>query len=375
MSIPLPARSALAAAVCGLIGAGAAAQSSVTIYGTIDANVQTRNRDAAGGGRQTELATGGLRPSILGFRGSEDLGGGLKAFFNLESHYSSDSGASTSAPGTLQAFRRQSNVGLSGSWGSVTLGRQYAPAIIGTLATEPRLYKEQFSNLYVWAYNQLSAPGNALGAGTNTSNDVGVFVGNAITYSIATGPWYAGLSYSLGEQANDSRKGREISFGASYSGPVTLGLGYQRNDDTLSGVELSRLYSAGVAVPFGAFTGRLHYIDVVNRNPVGGARISKVDGIGVGVDLKWGGANTTTVALYHNRYEGVASQSTTKSLVLSNDYVLSKRTTLYAQLAHVDADAVGAADPLQGLKGSIVVGGTAPGRKTTLLGVGINHTF
>lgn len=374
MSIPLSARSALAAAVCGLIGASAAAQSSVTIYGTIDANVQTRNRDASGTGRQTELATGGLRPSILGFRGGEDLGGGLKAFFNLESHYSSDSGASTSAPGTLQAFRRQANVGLSGNWGSLTLGRQYAPAIIGTLSTEPRQYKEQFSNLYVWAYNQLSAPGNALGAGTNTSNDVGVFVGNAITYSLATGPWYAGLSYSLGEQPNDSKKGREISFGASYTGPVTVGVGYQRNDDTLSGVELSRLYSAGIAVPFGPFTGRLHGIDVVSRQPVSGARVSKVDGLGVGLDYKWG-ANTSTLALYHNRYDGIDSRSTTKAMVLSNDHALSKRTTLYAQLAYVDAGAVGAADALQGLKGSIVVGGTAAGRKTTLLGLGINHTF
>lgn len=374
MSIPLSARSALAAAVCGLIGASAAAQSSVTIYGTIDANVQTRNRDASGTGRQTELATGGLRPSILGFRGGEDLGGGLKAFFNLESHYSSDSGASTSAPGTLQAFRRQANVGLSGNWGSLMLGRQYAPAIIGTLSTEPRQYKEQFSNLYVWAYNQLSAPGNALGAGTNTSNDVGVFVGNAITYSLATGPWYAGLSYSLGEQPNDSKKGREISFGASYTGPVTVGVGYQRNDDTLSGVELSRLYSAGIAVPFGPFTGRLHGIDVVSRQPVSGARVSKVDGLGVGLDYKWG-ANTSTLALYHNRYDGIDSRSTTKAMVLSNDHALSKRTTLYAQLAYVDAGAVGAADALQGLKGSIVVGGTAAGRKTTLLGLGINHTF
>jgi len=209
------ARNALATAALTIFGGTASAQSSVTIYGTIDAGVQTRNHDAGGTGRQTELMTGGIRPSILGFRGTEDLGGGTKTFFNLESHYSSDSGASTSAPGTLQAFRRQANVGLSGSWGSLTLGRQYAPAIIGTIGTEPRAFKEQFSNLYVWAYNQLSAPGNLFGAGTNASNDVGVFIGNAVQYSNTIGPFYFGLAYSFGEQANDAKKGRNSSAPAT----------------------------------------------------------------------------------------------------------------------------------------------------------------
>lgn len=369
------ARNALASTALALIGGTAGAQSSVTIYGTIDASVQTRNRDAGGTGRQTELMTGGIRPSILGFRGTEDLGAGAKAFFNLESHYSSDSGASTSAPGTLQAFRRQANVGLSGSWGSLTLGRQYAPAIIGTIGTEPRAFKEQFSNLYVWAYNQLSAPGNLFGAGTNASNDVGVFIGNAVQYSNTIGPFYFGLAYSFGEQANDAKKGREISLGASYTGPVTVGLGYQSNYDALSSVEVSKLYSLGAAVPLGAVTGKVNYINVKNNHPVSGAQVSKVDGLGIGVDIQWSAANTATVALYHNKYQGTDSTSKTKSLVLSNDHALSKRTTLYAQLAYADAGAVGVADGLEGLKGSIVVGGTAPGRKTTLLGVGINHTF
>lgn len=369
------ARNALASTALALIGGTAGAQSSVTIYGTIDASVQTRNRDAGGTGRQTELMTGGIRPSILGFRGTEDLGAGAKAFFNLESHYSSDSGASTSAPGTLQAFRRQANVGLSGSWGSLTLGRQYAPAIIGTIGTEPRAFKEQFSNLYVWAYNQLSAPGNLFGAGTNASNDVGVFIGNAVQYSNTIGPFYFGLAYSFGEQASDAKKGREISLGASYTGPVTVGLGYQSNYDALSSVEVSKLYSLGAAVPLGAVTGKVNYINVKNNHPVSGAQVSKVDGLGIGVDIRWSAANTATLALYHNKYQGTDSTSKTKSLVLSNDHALSKRTTLYAQLAYADAGAVGVADGLEGLKGSIVVGGTAPGRKTTLLGVGINHTF
>ena len=61
--------------------------------------------------------------------------------------------------------------------------------------------------------------------------------------------------------------------------------------------------------------------------------------------------------------------------MLSNDYAFSKRTTLYAQLVYVNASAVGAADPLEGLKTSIVAGGTAPGAKTVLAGVGLKHSF
>ncbi|MDF6804895.1 hypothetical protein NLR00_23590, partial [Escherichia coli] len=65
----------------------------------------------------------------------------------------------------------------------------------------------------------------------------------------------------------------------------------------------------------------------------------------------------------------------TKSVVLSNDYAFSKRTTLYAQLVYVNAGAVGTVDPLESLKTSIVAGGTAPGAKTVLAGVGLKHSF
>ena len=153
------------AATLGCAASAAFAQSSVTIYGTIDAGVQYRNRSADNAGSLTEMHTGGISPSIWGLRGVEDLGHGLKATFNLEGHYSSDTGTLTSGPGfSSQLFRRQANVGLGGEWGAITLGRQYSPALLGTIGTEPRGFKEQFSNLYGWAYNQLAAPGNALGA-------------------------------------------------------------------------------------------------------------------------------------------------------------------------------------------------------------------
>ncbi|MDE2203051.1 MAG: porin [Burkholderiaceae bacterium] len=368
-------RGVFLAATLGCAAGSALAQSSVTLYGTVDAGLQYRNRGADNAGSVTELHSGGISPSIWGLRGVEDLGGGLKATFNLEGHYSSDTGTLTTGPGfSSELFRRQANVGLSGNWGAITLGRQYSPALLGTIGTEARGFKEQFSNLYGWAYNQLSAPGNAMGAGTNPGNDVGVFTANTLQYSNNVGPVWLGVAYSLGEAAGSFKKGNEISLGATYTGPVVVGLGYQSTADSGTGETLSRLWSAGVAVPFGAFTGKLNYIGVTNNAP-SGARVSDVKSIGAGLDYKWSASNTATLAGYYSKYESSAHDSSTKSIVLSNDYAFSKRTTLYAQLVYVDAGAVGTADPLESLKTSIVAGGTAAGAKTVLAGIGLKHAF
>jgi predicted porin len=368
-------RGVFLAATLGCAAGSALAQSSVTLYGTVDAGLQYQNRGADNAGSVTELHSGGISPSIWGLRGVEDLGGGLKATFNLEGHYSSDTGTLTTGPGfSSELFRRQANVGLSGNWGAITLGRQYSPALLGTIGTEARGFKEQFSNLYGWAYNQLSAPGNAMGAGTNPGNDVGVFTANTLQYSNNVGPVWLGVAYSLGEAAGSFKKGNEISLGATYTGPVVVGLGYQSTADSGTGETLSRLWSAGVAVPFGAFTGKLNYIGVTNNAP-SGARVSDVKSIGAGLDYKWSASNTATLAGYYSKYESSAHDSSTKSIVLSNDYAFSKRTTLYAQLVYVDAGAVGTADPLESLKTSIVAGGTAAGAKTVLAGIGLKHAF
>src|SRR6185369_4744815 len=97
----------LTVAALALLSGAASAQSSVTIYGNVDAGLLMQNHKGSGIA-SPQLYNGGISPSILGFRGSEDLGGGLKANFNLESHFAVDTGV-FAAP----FFRRQSNVGLS----------------------------------------------------------------------------------------------------------------------------------------------------------------------------------------------------------------------------------------------------------------------
>lgn len=111
-------------AACAILAAGsAAAQTSVTIYGILDAAIDyNTNVDAAGHSRVWEPDPGGgMFPSRLGFRGMEDLGGGLKAIFTLENGFGIDTGAN----GQNRLFGRQAWVGLAGSWGQVTLGRNY----------------------------------------------------------------------------------------------------------------------------------------------------------------------------------------------------------------------------------------------------------
>ncbi|MGN5477890.1 porin [Cupriavidus basilensis] len=178
----------------------AMAQSSVTLYGVVDSGLQYRSKSADNAGSLTELRSGVSARASGASRESRTLAAGLKATFNLQGHFSSDTGQLTSGAGFgSEIFRREANVGLNGNWGTITLGRQCGPALIGVIGTEARGFKEQFSNLYVWAYNQLSSPGNALGAGSNSGNDVGVFIGNAVQYSNSFGPVWVGAAYSVGE--------------------------------------------------------------------------------------------------------------------------------------------------------------------------------
>lgn len=104
-------------AIAVLTAAGAAsAQSSLNLYGIADVWIgKTKNGE-------TNLGSGGLAGSRIGFKGTEDLGGGLKAHFNLEQGIRLDTGAATVAG---SAFSRQANVGLSGGFGTVKLGRSF----------------------------------------------------------------------------------------------------------------------------------------------------------------------------------------------------------------------------------------------------------
>jgi predicted porin len=115
---------ALAGLAVTALAQPAPAGSSVTIYGLADLGVEHLTNVGAGGSSLTRMPglTGSL-PSRLGFRGSEDLGGGLKAVFTLEMGLALDTGTLNQGG---RGFGRQAFVGLAGPWGAVTLGRNYS---------------------------------------------------------------------------------------------------------------------------------------------------------------------------------------------------------------------------------------------------------
>jgi predicted porin len=361
----------LASAVLAAAPVIAMADSNVQIFGIIDTGilVQSKTVDSTGqnAGSSTSMASNGMRQSILGFKGTEDLGSGLKAFFNLESHFDAGNGANHYGADSVAAntvWRRQSNLGLSGDWGSLTFGRQYGPALLAHLGTEPRIFRENFSNLYAWALQQLPTTHSVAG-----NNDVGIFFDNSVQYRNTLGPVSFGVLYALGGVAGDTSKNSAWAVGAAYNGPVTVSASYQQVKDAVTSATDIKQYGLGLAVPFADGAVKLNYLEAKNNDGVSGVEYAKYEDWGLGVEYKWSPMNTVTLAYYDNK-DKLNTQNETKNWVLSNDYAFSKRTTLYALLANIDAKIQ--AD----LHTSIVAQANfVPGAKTTYMNVGLNHTF
>ena len=191
------------------------AQSSVTLYGSLDAGVGYVSN--LRGARAFIAEQGTLQADRWGLTGVEDLGGGLKTVFKLESGFSTISGAMSSA-GTL--FNRQAYVGLSESGiGTVTLGRQtdFHFEMLGPLSTAQTL--GDFSAFH---------PGNIDGLG----NTVPVELSNTIKFRSRTIAGVTlGAMYGFTNQSS-STTGRSISFGATYGyGPLNLAAAYSEYRD------------------------------------------------------------------------------------------------------------------------------------------------
>src|SRR5438445_6564061 len=108
----------------GLSSASAMAQTNVVLYGIVDTSIRYVSSDNAAGQSNIRLDNGAISNSRWGVKGSEDLGGGLKAIFRLEGGFNSDTG---SLSDSTRLFNRASYVGLSGAYGQFTVGRQQTP--------------------------------------------------------------------------------------------------------------------------------------------------------------------------------------------------------------------------------------------------------
>jgi predicted porin len=355
-------KTVIAAAVLAA-SAGAAQAQNVTIYGIVDTGLEYQSKVATGSGDDSRFSmqNGGILPSIWGFKGSEDLGGGLKAVFNLEGDFGADTGGPRFG-GALMLFGRQANVGLSGGFGTVLLGRQYSPAILAELGTDPRGYKESFSSLLPYALAQ-----NPAGNGITGNNFLGIFTGNMISYTNAFGPVTLRAGYGLGEVAGENSDATTIALGLTYAGPVTVSGTFQQIKGAGGTDAETQRVGLGVAVPFGGVTLKGLFA-MTKADDVGGTEVSDATLFGVGVDWAWNPMNTLTVAWYQG--DDDMADGKTNDLVISNDYAISKRTVIYAQFVYADVDS-GANVGL-----SIAADrGPIAGEKTSILGLGIKHSF
>lgn len=366
-------KSLLALAVLGAISAAAQADSSVTVWGNIDAGVMYSSNPA---GHTLGFQDGQLSPSEFGLKGSEDLGGGLKVGFALTGGFNSASGAQdisdapSGKPGSTGAlFGREAKVSIGGTWGTVAAGLQFDPALIATIATEPRGLADSFSLLAPAVGVTLLGFNMPMGAG-------GAFDANSVSYSYAGNGLYLGALHTFGGQANNSSGLAGNSLGVSYANSGFTGSASYATLNDATGSTSSEYEVFGLGYVNGAFAVRGQYGEYKTMysvvNP--GVAASDVKAYGIGVDWKSSDANRVNLAYYDAKDNGAIGGGKTTMIALLDVYNLSKRTALFAQIASLRVDS----NPgISNLIGEIyaVAGTGAPGGNTTLFGFGINHSF
>lgn len=313
-------RNAIAFAALGLISGLAAAQSSVTLYGVVDVAVER----IKGATSLTRVTSGQQQGSRWGLRGTEDLGGGLKAMFVLENGFNADVGT-LGQGGRL--FGRQGYVGLGGGWGAVRLGRQYTPMddIAGVIGTK--------------TYDVLSVV-PIIGNGDYNRVD------NALTYvSPTVANTVFQLQYSLGEErvSTDASKdfGKQVSAHALYAnGPLTAGVSLMQVTDAngvLAGKQGRDAVLLAGAYDFGSFKLSAYY-DAEDK------AAKKLKVYGLAAAFKFGETTVSVGAAQAKDVNGSAAAASddAKLYTLQVNHNLSKRTALYGNLTAVSNDAAAA---------------------------------
>ena len=361
----------MVAALTGVFATAAHAQSSVTLYGLIDAGITYTNNQ--GGHSNWQETSGTVNGSRWGLRGSEDLGGGLKAIFTLENGFNIANG---NLGQNSRLFGRQAFVGLSSSqYGAVTLGRQYDSVVD-----------------YV---GPLSATGSQFG-GTiaahpfdNDNLDNTLRINNSIKYTSANyGGFTFGGLYGFSNTADGFSNNRAYSFGASYNyGGLNVGAGYLQLNNDVNNLAMAsasdpgavtgtftfaagrqRTFGGGASYTFGPATAGIVYTQTNLTDTFGGGISAVQSGTSAGYAF---GANsarlqnlegniryalTPAVSLagsytYTRANFGGGVNPNYNQVNLQADYALSKRTDVYLQgdWQHVSSNPANIGPYLNGL--------------------------
>lgn len=396
-------KSLLALAVLGAFAATAQAQSSVTIYGIVDAGITMQSKSTPNNNKLFALTSGGMSGSRLGFKGTEDLGGGLKANFVLESGFNTDTGALNSQEANqTNLFRRTSTVGLSGAFGSVNLGRQTDFAYSGVNGGTA-VYSTQG---YMGIFTDDNGSAQARLAGSRTDNSIRYDMPN---FNGLTG----GVMYGFGEQTGAGSAGQSYSAGLKYdNGPISFGGSYYQSkfgttpsDSSLNGFSSTgaqlpngtgagntalKTFTLGASYNFGSslLYGNWSRVKMATATAATGTFINpgfttnasnsandKLDLYEIGYNYDLTSSLKLLTGISHTRASFVTGASAGNINMVAGgvDYFLSKRTDLYAMASYYKAS--GITNPLStGTQSATPVAAGTVG-SAYLLGVGIRHAF
>ena len=323
-------KSLLALAVLTAITGAASAQSSVTVYGKIDLGLVLDSGAAAG--KSVRLDSGVSGGSRLGFKGVEDLGGGMKAAFQLETGFCADSAANTSGgtpaaqgnfcTGSNSFMGRQAHGDLTGSFGALSAGRQYSFDFLNLTTTDPfgTGLAGQTANSNATATTYLVDPG-------------AIRLNNSVQY---TTPNMAGFTasaeVSFGETTGNWEGGREVGGALTYaSGPAYVSLTYYDKNNANGSGTAQKDYLLGATYDFGVV--KVHgLIQKVTGSPTGAAAVDWYAYM-AGVTVPLGGGNLLASVIEHDDRTSFNRDAT--QVGIGYMYPLSKRTSVYTAVARV----------------------------------------
>ncbi len=330
-------KSLLALAVLTAITGAASAQSSVTLYGKVDLGLVLDSGNPQG--KSIRISSGVTGGSRLGFKGVEDLGGGMKASFQLETGYCADSAAGQGGVAVKDAtgktigtttvtnfctgsnafMGRQAHGNLSGAFGEMSAGRQYSLGFNNLSTIDP------------------FATGFA-GASNNVIDPSGIRLNNSFQYTTPTmGGFAASGEIAFGEQTGNWQGNREAGAALVYAqGPLYVGGTFYDLSNANGNGAARKNYQLGATYDFGVV--KIHgLVQKGSGTPTGAAHIDVLDLLG-GVTVPLAGGSLMADYINHNDRTKFADGGNNDSNQLAIGYIypLSKRTSIYSSFAHIE---------------------------------------
>lgn len=357
---------ALVVAALTSVAGVAHAQANVEIFGLLDIGYLYTSAD--GNGSVSSINTDGNTSSRLGFRGTEDLGGGLKAAFWLEAAVSPDNGTggSTSVDNKTAGlsgiagsqgltFGRRSTVSLIGSFGEVRLGRDYVPSFNNLTVSMHPFGTNGVGNAGQLFY-QVNTGGTTARTNVRASNSIGYFLPAGL------GGFTGHFMYAMGEQASNA------GATADDGNHVGARIGYRSGDLNMAFATGTTKYATGdftqtnFAINYQFGPAKLMYL--WGKNEVGVTNTT-VNMVGTQYKVSTGEVRFAYTTL---KADKVANDATQWAVGYVHD--LSKRTALYANYSQLSNDGVGT-------KFTVGSGNstTTPGGGSTGYEFGVRHSF